>query len=47
MILSSANSEVFKFDVSNQFSELKVLKRLMSDFSDDEVKPYTRTKKYK
>lgn len=47
MILSSANSEAFKFDVSNQFSELKVLKRLMSDFSDDEVKPYTRTKKYK
>jgi len=47
MMLSSANSEVFKFDVSNQFSELKVLKRLMSDFSDDEVKPYTRTKKYK
>lgn len=45
MILSSANSEVFKFDVSNQFSELKVLKRLMSDFSDDEVKPHTRTKK--
>ena len=45
MILSSANSEAFKFDVSNQFSELKVLKRLMSDFSDDEVKPHTRTKK--
>lgn len=45
MILSSANSEVFKFDVSNQFSELKVLKRLMSDFSDDEVKPHIRTKK--
>ena len=47
MMLSLANSEAFKFDVSNQFSESKVLKRLMSDFSDDEVKPYTRTKKYK
>lgn len=45
MILSSANSEVFKFDVSNQFSELKVLKRLMSDFSDDEVKPHIMNKK--
>ena len=48
MILSLANSEVFKFDVSNQFSESKVLKNLLSDFSDDdeEVKTYTRTKKF-
>ena len=48
MILSLANSEIFKFDVSNQFSESKVLKSLLSDFSDDdeEVKPYTRTKKF-